>query len=198
MQTPIAPGAQPLPCACHTAWRMHLRTPSIDRSARPRCGSSAGSEYCEFMFSQPPPLRISFTSISSSFSHCSKWMIGVPGPEVVAGVLAGQRIHRVRAQLAAPGGLGDRRADLLLHHDLVGAHRRLDLEGGHAGVLADGALAFRGLVDVLRDDGQRLRGTGARLLLFHGRFHGGAHVRAAGPWTCGRPATGRSRRRRKA
>ena len=69
MQTPMAPGAQPLPWACQTAWRMHLRTPSIERSARPRWGKSAGSEYCEFMFSQPPPLRISFTSISSSFSH---------------------------------------------------------------------------------------------------------------------------------
>jgi hypothetical protein len=62
---------------------MHFRTPSSDRSARPRFGSSAGSEYCAFMFSQPPPLRISFTSISSSFSHCSKWMIGVPGPRLL-------------------------------------------------------------------------------------------------------------------
>ena len=31
-----APGAHPLPCACHTACRMHLRTPSRVRSARPR------------------------------------------------------------------------------------------------------------------------------------------------------------------
>ena len=37
-------GLQPLPCACHTAWRMHLRTPSSVRSARPRFGSSIGSE----------------------------------------------------------------------------------------------------------------------------------------------------------
>ncbi len=35
-----------------------------------------------FMFSQPPPLRISLTSISSC-SHCSKWMIGVPGPRLL-------------------------------------------------------------------------------------------------------------------
>ena len=34
------------------------------------------------MFSQPPPLRISFTSMSSC-SHCSKWMIGVPGPRLL-------------------------------------------------------------------------------------------------------------------
>ena len=34
------------------------------------------------MFSQPPPLRISFTSISFR-SHCSKWTIGVPGPRLL-------------------------------------------------------------------------------------------------------------------
>ena len=34
-----------------------------------------------FMFSQPPPLRMSFTSTSSR-SHCSKWTIGVPGPRL--------------------------------------------------------------------------------------------------------------------
>ena len=33
------------------------------------------------MFSQPPPFRMSLTSISSC-SHCSKWMIGVPGPRL--------------------------------------------------------------------------------------------------------------------
>ena len=33
------------------------------------------------MFSQPPPLRISFTSISSR-SHCSKCRMGVPGPRL--------------------------------------------------------------------------------------------------------------------
>ena len=60
---------------------MHLRTPSNERSARPRCGSSTGTAYCALLFSQPPPFRISFTSISSR-SHCSKWMIGVPGPRL--------------------------------------------------------------------------------------------------------------------
>ncbi len=34
------------------------------------------------MFSQPPPLRINFTSMSSC-SHCSKWRIGVPGPRLL-------------------------------------------------------------------------------------------------------------------
>jgi hypothetical protein len=31
----------------------------------------AGSEYCAFMFSQPPPFSSNFTSMSSR-SHCSK------------------------------------------------------------------------------------------------------------------------------
>ena len=34
------------------------------------------------MFSQPPPLRISFTSTWSR-SHCAKWTIGVPGPRLL-------------------------------------------------------------------------------------------------------------------
>ena len=61
------------------------------------------------------------------------------GAEVVAGVLAGDRIDRVRPQLAAPRRFGDRFADLLPHPDLIGADRHVHLEGRHAGVLADGA-----------------------------------------------------------
>src|SRR5690606_30256883 len=59
------------------------------------------------------------------------------GPEVVAGVLARQGVHRIGAELAATRGLRHRLPNLLLHPDLVGANRRLDLEGRHAGVLAD-------------------------------------------------------------
>jgi len=77
--TPMAPTEQPWPCACHTACRMHLRTPSRSRPALPRCGSSAGSEYCMFLFSQPPPFSMSFTSMSS-LSHCSQKIIGAPAP----------------------------------------------------------------------------------------------------------------------
>ena len=77
--------------------------------------------------------------------------------EVVAGVLAGDRVDRVRPQLAAPRRFGDRLADLLPHPDLVRADRRVHLEGRHAGVLADRAFAVDGEVDVLRDDRQRLR-----------------------------------------
>src|SRR5690606_19705458 len=61
------------------------------------------------------------------------------GPEVVAGVLTRQGVDRVGPELAAPGCLGNRLPDLFLHPDLVRADRRLDLEGRHAGVLADRA-----------------------------------------------------------
>src|SRR5262249_6635111 len=59
------------------------------------------------------------------------------GPEIVARVLAGDRIDGVRPQLAAPGRVRDRLADLRLHPDLVRAYGHLDLERRHAGVLTD-------------------------------------------------------------
>src|SRR6516162_8553051 len=120
MHTPTAPGAQPCPCACHTACRMHLRTPSRLRSARPRWSRLHGTEYWMFLFSQPPPLRISLTSISSC-SHCSK------------------RIDGIGPQLAQARGLGDSVLDRLPDPDLIHAHRRVDHERRHTGVLADGA-----------------------------------------------------------
>ena len=98
------------------------------------------------------------------------------GAEVVAGVLAGQGIHGVRPQLAEARGFSYRGLDLLLHPDLVGADRRLDLESRHAGVLADGALALCRLVDVLRDDGQRLGGAGAGLFRGAGALHRGSDI----------------------
>ena len=116
------------------------------------------------VFSQPPPLRISLTSMSALLP-----LLEVDDrrarAEVVAGVLAGDRVDRVGPELAAPRRFGDRLADLLPHPDLIGADRHLDLEGRHAGVLADRALARRRLIDVLRDDGQRLPGARRRLLV---------------------------------
>src|SRR5512135_239380 len=82
MQTPIAPGEHPCPCAFQTAWRTHLRTPSRFLSALPRWDSSQGTEYCELVFSQPPPFRSSLTSISSGYSHWFQWMMGVPAPRL--------------------------------------------------------------------------------------------------------------------
>src|SRR2546421_4631060 len=73
MHTPTAPGAHPCPWACHTACRMHLRTPSRLRSARPRWSRLQGTEYWMFLFSQPPPFRISLISMSSrSEEHTSE------------------------------------------------------------------------------------------------------------------------------
>jgi hypothetical protein len=69
MQTPIAPGAQPF--ALRVPHRVqnalaHTRERAIRATEIRQLG---GNEYCAFMFSQPPPLRMSLISISSSFSH---------------------------------------------------------------------------------------------------------------------------------
>jgi len=98
------------------------------------------------------------------------------GAQVVARVLAGDRIHGVRPQLAALRRFRDRGLDLPLHPDLVGTDRHLDLERRHAGVLADGPLAAGGLIDVLRDDRQRLPGTRGGRLGLQRQAHGLAHV----------------------
>ena len=84
-------------------------------------------------------------------------MIGVPGPRLLpefSPVSESTEFGRSLPRLVA-SAIGV--ADLLLHPDLVGADRRLDLEGRHAGVLADRAFLVGGLVDVLGDDRQRLR-----------------------------------------
>ena len=101
---------------------------------------------------------------------------GRPRAEVVAGVFAGDRIDRVRAQLAAPRRFGDRLADLLPHPDLVRADRGLHLEGRHAGVLTDGSFVIHREVDVLRDDRQRLRCARPGRLGVERHLHRGAHV----------------------
>ena len=128
------------------------------------------------MFSQPPPLRISFTSMSSR-SHCSKWMIGVPGPRLLPLFSPVSESTEFGPQLAALGGFRDCVLDLLLDPDLVHADRGLDLEGRHAGVLTDRAFALGGLVDVLADDGERLRRARPFGLLVHRQPHRGADIR---------------------
>ena len=102
----------------------------------------AGSEYWMFLFSQPPPLRISFTSISILVPLLEVDDGGL-GAEIVAAVFAGERVDRIGAQLAAPRGFGDGFLDRVLERDLVDADRRVHDEGGHAGVLADGTLVLR-------------------------------------------------------
>jgi hypothetical protein len=68
--------------------------------------------------------------------------------QIVAAVFPGERIDRIGAQLAAPGGLSDRDVNRLADLDLVHAHGRMHDEGRHAGVLANGSLVFGGHVDV--------------------------------------------------
>jgi aspartate ammonia-lyase len=97
--------------------------------------------------------------------------------EVVAGILAGDRIDGVRPELAAAGGFGDGLTNLAPQPDLIRADRRLHFERGHAGVLADRPVARRRLIDVLRDDRQGLPRARGGLLLPHGTRHRGAHVR---------------------
>ncbi len=96
--------------------------------------------------------------------------------KIVAGVFPRNRIDRIRTELAAPRRFGNRLANLLAHPDLIGADGHFDLERRHAGVLADGALAIRGEIDVLRDDGQRLRRARAFGFDAASRFHGRPHV----------------------
>ena len=88
-------------------------------------------------------------------------MIGVPGPRLspeLSPVIESTEFGRSLPRLVASATAS---RICCAHPDLVRAHGRLDLEGRHAGVLADGALAVGRLVDVLRDDRQRLRGPRA-------------------------------------
>ena len=132
-----------------------------------------------FMFSQPPPLRISFTSMSSR-SHCSKWMIGVPGPRLLPLFLPVSESTEFGRSLPRRVASATAVANLLLHPDLIRADRRVDLEGRHAGVLADGAFVLGRLIDVLADDGERLRRARALGLLVHGERASPRARRAAG------------------
>src|SRR5262249_33160922 len=78
------------------------------------------------------------------------------GAGIIRRVDPGQRINRVGAQLTELCGFGDSLADLLFHHDLIGADRGFYLEGWPAGVLAYRAFVVRGHVDVCSDDLKRL------------------------------------------
>src|SRR5258708_18713370 len=97
--------------------------------------------------------------------------------QVVAAVLAGQRIDGIRAQLAALGGFGHRFPDGLLHLDLIHPHRSVDHKGGHAGVLADGPLILLRHIDIRGNDVQRLRGLRVGSFRAQCVLHRFAHVR---------------------
>jgi hypothetical protein len=96
---------------------------------------------------------------------------GRAGTQIGSGVFAGDRVNRIGPQLAAASRLRHGVENLFPHLDLVGANRRLHLEGRHASVLADGAFTLLGEVDVLGDDRERLARLRRRRLLRHRRFH---------------------------
>ena len=100
-----------------------------------------------------------------------------PRAQVVPGILAGDRVDGVRAQLPTRRRFHDRTVDLLPHRDLVHPDRHLDLERRHASVLADRAFALRRLIDVEGDDVERPGGAVAGRLGADGAGHRGTHVR---------------------
>ena len=181
MQTPTAPGAHPLPCAFQTACRMHLRTPSSDAIGAAEMRQLGRQRVLRVHVLAAAALQNQLHLDLVAFSHCSKWMIGVPGPRLLPEFSPVIESTEFGRSLPRRGRFGDRLADLLLHHDLIGADRRLDLEGRHAGVLADRAFAVGGQVDVLRDDRQRLRrlragGSSAIATFIAARTSGGRSV----------------------
>ncbi len=97
--------------------------------------------------------------------------------QVGAAIFPGERIDRIRAQLAALGRFRHGLPDGFLDRDLVDAHRSVNGEGRHAGVLADGAFVFGRHVDVRGDDVQRLRSPRVGQLGAKRLAHGFAHVR---------------------
>jgi hypothetical protein len=101
--------------------------------------------------------------------------MGVPGPRLspeLAPVIESTEL----AAACRAWGLCDGPAHSF-ELDLVRPDRRLDLEGRHAGVLADGVFAVGGQVDVLGDDAERLRRTGRGGFFGHRVAHRRPHVR---------------------
>src|SRR4029450_13178967 len=96
--------------------------------------------------------------------------------EIVAGILAGDRIDRIRPELAAARGFRDGLADLQSQFDLIRADRGLHLERGHPGVLTDRSFAGGRLIDVLSDDRQSLAAACLRRFCLDGRSHCGADI----------------------
>ena len=97
--------------------------------------------------------------------------------EIIAAVLAGNRIDRVGPQFAALGGFSDRLPDLLLHGDLIHAYGRLNLKCREARILTDRTFVFVGHIDVLADNAKRLARLRGRVFSLNGQPHILPHVR---------------------
>ncbi len=102
--------------------------------------------------------------------------MGVPGPRLspeFSPVIESTEFGRSFPSLVAVRhGL----ANLLAHPDLIRPARHVHLEGRHSSVLADRAFALGGLIDIQRDDLQRLGRLRARLLGSHRTLHGRSNV----------------------
>ena len=97
------------PCPAPSRSRGEWRVCSLRHRARPFLpisGRSIGSEYCAPTFSQPPPLSIK-PHIDMRFTPRLKVEDRRAGAQVVAGILAGDRIDRILAQVTDGGRFGD-------------------------------------------------------------------------------------------
>jgi hypothetical protein len=75
--------------------------------------------------------------------------------QVVAGIAPGERIHRVGAQVGAPGGFCYRGFDLSAQLARAPAFGVVDVKDGCAGVLADGRRIGARQLHILQDGFQR-------------------------------------------
>ena len=100
-----------------------------------------------------------------------------PRPEVVAAVLTGERIDRIRPQLAGLCSAGDLCPDLIFQCDLIESDGRMHDERRHPRVLTDGPFAAAGHVDIDGDGLKRERSPRQRSFTFEGAGHQTPHIR---------------------
>ena len=96
--------------------------------------------------------------------------------DVVAGVLAGQGIHRVGAQIYPFGGFRHRGFDLTAHFPGAPSRGHVHVENRGAGILADGGRMFTRDLDVFQDGVQHAFGNRAGFLFFMGCGDGAFHI----------------------
>ena len=97
--------------------------------------------------------------------------------QVVAGVLAVERIDRVGAQVGLFGGFGHRGLDLLAQLARAPALGVAHEEDRRAGILADGGGIAPGHLDVFQDGFQRVVGRRAGFFLGQGLAQHFFHIR---------------------
>ena len=97
--------------------------------------------------------------------------------QIVAAVFSGERIHRVRAQLAEPRSFRDRLQNRLPDLDLVHADRGVDHERRHARILADRSHIVVGHVHIGQNNIECLGRLCARGFIIRRNRHRGANIR---------------------